>query len=337
MHSGINPEGGSGRIILKSVCATLLTLSTTLGSSATTDTQKLSSEAFSDVVSQYVGNQDFEKAWAAVKERESAVPDDPDLAVVKANLLISAPDAKPRIVIEKFSTGTQQAPPNVRSPVQFSDTETSEPAGYIGEVIPEGRDSAIAQAEQILTEAARKNPNRLDIRMGLSQLHALKEDYQAVYENLKEILEYASQKKYQGLLWAYNAPAEDPEQTLQDSVHQYYSRYTRRTENPDDALALKFAEASTIYFPNDIRGWNNLAAEYSQQNNNDKAIETLLKAHEIDKTDGIVLMNIGQLYFDQENYEAAQRFYQKVVDLNDEEYTEAAKQELQAIKDRKKK
>jgi Flp pilus assembly protein TadD len=309
-------------------------LSVSIGGAAETTSSHSASTAkdYFNQITMLARDNKYKEAVAVAQKWEAIAPNDPDLAVAKANLTVTAPEAQPSIVINAYPDGTAQAPENVRKPIQVIDNETSEPAGYIGEAVPAERNFAINKAVDILTGAVEKHPDRLDIRMGISQLHAINENYEAILKNLTETLRYAASKKYEGLLWAQGKAADQPEKALSNSVHHYYSQYTRGTENPEDALAFKFAELGAKYFPKDIRSWNNISAEYVQRDDLANSVGALMKAHELDPSDTIVLMNIGHLYDLMEKPAEAIKFYQKVVDMKDPDHAEAARQEIKELK-----
>ena len=220
----------------------------------------------------------------------------------------------------------------MRKSFELLDEETSKPAGYLGLEVPDGRAAAIKQSIEILRQAVAKYPERLDIRVGISQLHAMNEDYEGLLKNYEEILRYAASKDFKGLMVSKGRPAPDPKESLSNDMHHYYAEYSRRTENPDDKLAFRFAETATKYFPKDVRAWNNLCAEYAQQNNYPKAIESLMKAHELDKKDPIVLMNLAHLFVSSKKPKEAIVYYQKVVDLKDPDFSEEAESEIEKLK-----
>jgi len=301
------------------------------GSAATTASKSLPAN-FEDQIADLISGQKFDEADQLIARQEALTPDDPDLAVAKANLNLYRPEAQPRIVINQFDEGTTQPPANVEKAFQVLDAETSEPRGYLGQEVPEERGAAVTQSLEILRKAVARHPDRLDIRLGISQLHAMNEDYKGVLDNLEETVKYAVAKDYKGMLKARNKPATDAPQTLNDNLHEYYIQYSRGTENPDDKLAFRFAETTTKYFPKDVRAWNDLCAEYAQRRDYPKAIESLLKAYDLDKNDPIVLMNIAHLYTETKKPDLAIEYYQKVIDLKNPDFTEDATAAMEELK-----
>jgi Flp pilus assembly protein TadD len=289
-------------------------------------------ENFEKQISSLAREQKIEEADQLIARQETITPDDPDLAVAKANLNLLRPEAQPHIVLNQFPAGTNRPPANVEKAFQILDAETSEPKGYLGQEVPEQRPAAVKQSLEILRTAVGKHPERLDIRLGISQLHALNGDYDNVLKNLEETTKYAASRDYKGFALARGKSAPDAASIVDVNLHRYYIEYTQETAQLDDKLAFRFAETTTRYFPKDVRAWNDLCAEYAQRGDNPKAIESLLKAYELDKKDPIVMMNLAHLYDVTKKPDQAIIYYQKVLDLKDPEYTQDATDAIEELK-----
>lgn len=274
----------------------------------------------------------LQEAQLQILNWEKVAPDDADLAATKANYLLALPDSKSNLVIEALPPGSTDIPAEVKpGALALYDTQTSRVAGFIGEIQGTGRPDAVAGALKILSEAAQKHPERLDIHLGILTLYAMQDQYEQVLKDLNALLADASEKKFQGYRWMGNASIQNSSKRLSDTAHHYYSDYSRGP-NPDDKLAFKFAQLETEFFPDDVRSWNNLSAEYLQKNDQNKSLECLLKAHKLEPLDRIILMNIAHLYTVMNQNDKAIQQYEKIIELKDSEFIEDARQAIQKLK-----
>lgn len=88
-------------------------------------------------------------------------------------------------------------------------------------------------------------------------------------------------------------------------------------------------------YPNNNIGLNWCARFYSQNGDNKKAILFLKKAYELDKTDYVVLGNLGYLYELENNYKEARKCYELMSKMDNPKAKQYAKEYLDAIKDKK--
>jgi len=100
-----------------------------------------------------------------------------------------------------------------------------------------------------------------------------------------------------------------------------------------DYLNSIFSKIEKLY-PNNIIGLNQSARYYSLSGNNEKAIKQLKKAYNLDKSDYIVIGNLGYMYELSGNYKEARKWYTEMSKLSDTNAKQYAQKCLDKIKDK---
>lgn len=191
----------------------------------------------------------------------------------------------------------------------------------------------VNEAKKTLEKAVELFPQRLDIRFGLIYLCQESSDFSFQFDLMEKTIKYARINS-NNLRWENNTnlPKDASEMIL--GTYQDYSKYYYEQETLEgDEKFLKLSVLMADSFPNKPLPFNNIAQYYYQKKDFNKSLGYLLKAHEIDKTDVLVIMNIADLYMKLNNKEDSIKFYEEAIKLNtDPEFVEEAKQKLKTLK-----
>jgi tetratricopeptide (TPR) repeat protein len=212
----------------------------------------------------------------------------------------------------------------------LTDKKTGKQAGSISFEADKG---AINRAVELLKEATRKFPDRLDIWCGLAFIQQEGGDFDSELSTLKNMATYAHDHPAQ-LQWLKGEKlSEPPDQFVAKKLHSYGLYYEKKENPEDDQRFLKIAMLATEQFPNLPYGFNDVAMFYSIGGDQAKTREWLEKANRIAPNDTLVLMNLGRICSKLGDNRAARKWYEEVVKVEpDGEYADQAKDALGKLK-----
>lgn len=195
---------------------------------------------------------------------------------------------------------------------------------YLDEPFEKGMDK--------IDEGIKLYPNRLDMRFGKIYILGLKQDWDRFTAEIVKTIVYSSQNKNKWT-WTNNEKHEGGAEFFLISLQDY--QLTLYNAGNDKLLMNMRTIANEIlkYYPNHIPSLSNLSITYLLNNDYDKAIEILLKAEKINPKDGVVLSNIAHAYKQKGDVESAIKYYNKMVENNDDpEGQEFAKEQIEALR-----
>ncbi len=195
------------------------------------------------------------------------------------------------------------------------------------------KDEDVKTGISYLDKALKKYPDRLDIHFGKcsSLIHAGK--YEEASNAILDLLE-TSQKVKNNWKWTNNQPVNEKGETaLFSGINDYCTMLFNYFDSTKDYLNSIFSKIEKLY-PNNIIGLNQSARYYSLSGNNEKAIKQLKKAYNLDKSDYIVIGNLGYMYELSGNYKEARKWYTEMSKLSDTNAKQYAQECLDKIKDK---
>ena len=250
--------------------------------------------------------------WRAQK------PNDPDAWITSANYYFS----QRQVMI---STKKPQ-----KGDFSLTDKKTGKQAGSISF---EADQAAIKRAAELLEEATKKFPDRLDIWCGLAFINQESGNFDGEFSTLKSMVAYARDHPSE-LKWlkGQNLP-QPPDQFIPEKLHSY-GLYYEKKENPEnDKRFLQVATFSTEQFPNHPYAFNDVAMYYSVMGDNAKTREWLEKANKIDPKDTLVMVNLGRICSEMGDKSGAQKWYEEALKAEpDGEHAAQAKDGLRKLK-----
>jgi len=190
------------------------------------------------------------------------------------------------------------------------------------------------KAPALLSEAAKKFPNRIDVALGLS--YCLREE-----NRLPEAAETML-----GLIDAYRKapdsfidkhgnplPSQEAAKSIDNAAYDTTVELYESKEFSDQSEKLGLAMAET--FPTDPRPSNIIGALAIRANDLKRAITWLEKAHAIDPSDALVSVNLANQYLDLGDKKTAAALANNILDSTDEatkEYQKDAREILEKAK-----
>lgn len=267
---------------------------------------------------EYFDEGDTVKQYEVLEEWNSNDPQDPELYTSYFNYYF----LKAR---NEILTLTSEEPEG--ESLSFQDS-TGSTAGYIG--------SQITYDPQLLNKAFEKidrgitlHPDRLDMRFGKIHVLGLTEDWEGFTGEIVNTVEYSTKNQNR---WKWTNDEKGPgEEDFLSSLQDYQLTLY---QTGDDALLTNMrtiAEEILKYYPAHIESLSNLSITYLLTGDYDQGIEILRKAEKINPEDGIILSNIAHGYRQKGDSENAIRYYRKMLNLEDPEAVEFAKQQISEL------
>jgi tetratricopeptide (TPR) repeat protein len=253
-----------------------------------------------------------------LKEWREKSPNDPDAWITSAN----------------YYFGQRQTIISTKKPGKGDFALTNKKTGKTAGSISFEPDKGTAKrAVELLQEATKKFPDRLDIWCGLAFIQQENGDFDSELATLKSMVAYAHDHPAQ-LQWLKGEKLSDPpDQFLAKKLHSYGLYYEKKENPEDDQRFFKIATLATERFPTLPYGFNDVAMFYSIGGDQAKTREWLEKANRVAPKDTLVLMNLGRICSQLGDNPAARKWYEEVVKVEPNgEYAEQAKEKLGELK-----
>lgn len=236
-----------------------------------------------------------------IKESYEANKNDPEYYVASANYWWNL-SLEPNISTK----------PSEQGDFIVADPETGKAVGSVsteGRVNPQVPDNAV----QLLREALKRFPNRIDIGMGLAYMLRELGKQKECLEVLLQVLQNA-EKNAGELQWKDGDPLpESPDEFIPKLMQGYSASFYKLETKEGDALCQDLCEAIIRAYPDHPYAYNVLAALCSANNDEPGCARYLLIAHQKVPSDSIVILNLANAYRRLGDKKEAMRFYNLVL------------------------
>jgi len=185
--------------------------------------------------------------------------------------------------------------PSEKGDFVVSDPKTGKEVGSMsteGRVNPQVPDNAV----ELLREALKRFPNRIDIGMGLAYMLRELDTQKDCLDVLLQVLQNA-EKNPNNLKWKNGEPLPEPSNTFIPELMQGYTGSFYRLENKEgDALCNSLCEAIIRAYPDHPYAYNILGALCSANKDDEGCAKYLLIAYQKAPSDSIVILNLANTY-----------------------------------------
>lgn len=236
-----------------------------------------------------------------IKDSYEAHKDDPAYYVAAANYwwnLSLAPNISTK--------------PSEKGDYVVADPKTGKEVGSMsteGRVNPQIPDNAV----QLLREALKRFPNRIDIGMGLAYMLREMEKQKDCFDVLLQVLQNAKKSPTE-LKWKNGEVLPEPPNAFISELMQGYTGSFYRLETKEgDALCRSLCEAIIHAYPDHPYAYNILAALCSSNKDDQGCAKYLLIAYQKAPNDSIVILNLANTYRRLGDKKEAERYYKLAI------------------------
>ncbi len=211
--------------------------------------------------------------------------DNPDYYILLANYWLG--------VSQEVSISTKPAGKGDYALTSKATGEAAGSLGRMGTVYPEiGR-----KAPDLLTEAMRRFPSRIDIAIGCAYTLSLERRFSDSARVMLDLLA-AYQKSPASFTDKSGKPlsAAAAGDLVRNTLYTRSSDYYKAETSEATAACLQLVTAMSEAFPKDPRSYNLLAALAVESGDNKRAVSLLEKAHAADPDDTIITINLADRY-----------------------------------------
>lgn len=277
-------------------------------------------QSFQEDFEKYLHSRDTINQLNTLEAWEQEAPDDPELLVAYFNFYVN----KARKEVVALTTT-----PLDGEALVLKDS-TGKDAGFLGSQIvldPEWVEKGISKINQ----GIELYPERLDMRFG--KIHMLGEiqAWERFTSNILDAIRYGYTHEH-AWTWSNGVAQEDPETFFLSSIQDYILTLYNTEDDSLLANVRTIAQEVLINKPDHVVSLSNVSVTYLLTEKYKEAIEVLLKAEEIDPTDGIVLSNIAFAYRQQGDIPNSIKYYEKMLELDDPQAKEFATQMIEELK-----
>ncbi len=236
-------------------------------------------------------------AWTA------AEPQNPQAYVAAANYYF----AKARRVL------IQATPkPPEKGDYALRDRRSGKIVGSVGPTVS-ADPVAASRAADMLQEATRKFPERLDIWFGLAYMYREFRNFDKLYATLEGAIKYCAAHPT-GLKWKNGGPLPKDPANFMPEYAQAHIKYFFGNNNPEDEKrGFRLAKLLAETYPNHPYPVNVIGVYYATKKDWAQAATYLERAHELAPRDAIIMFNLGRIYTDMHDNAKARAYYEKVI------------------------
>lgn len=169
-------------------------------------------------------------------------------------------------------------------------------------------------APDLLMEAVKKFPKRMDIALGLAYCLRKEERFPEAGKAMLALL--AAYESPGPMLGQDDEPlgAEKAGETIANAAYDTTAELFRAQTKASTAACRQLATAMTKTFPEDPRPYNLLAAMADKEGDTKTVITWLERAHGVDPSDPIVIMNLAEKYLETGDKVNARTLAQSILD-----------------------
>jgi len=192
------------------------------------------------------------------------------------------------------------------------------------------------KAIDLLVEAHKRFPRRLDIAWGLVDLQFAQKQYKPCLQTCLGIIRIAQSVKNKPFLTANDKPIKEPlDKLIPERLQRTNAAFYRaETKEADECLVI-LSKAIISAYPKHPYAYNILGAFYGANNDIPKCIEYLAKAHEIVPDDVLIALNLADFLLKNDKKEEARKLYKKVLDGKaDDEFKAEAEKALKSLEEK---
>ena len=219
--------------------------------------------------------------------------------------------------------------PKSNNSLQLNDTGTSNPVAYLNASV-NYRSDVLQKAFDYIDKGISLHPTRLDMRFGKIYMLGQAENYSMFTKTVIETINFGNSIK-DAWLWKEGKPLEDAKAFFLGSMQDYIGTLYNTEDNGLLPDMRQISETILKYNPDHVISLANIALTYAIEEDNDKAMEYLLRAEKIDPKDIIVLNNIAEGYVRKKDNAKAKIYFEKIIRIGEADDVQRAKERMKEL------
>lgn len=257
-----------------------------------------------------------------LQEWRAADPNDAELYVAFFNYYVN--ESRSSVVQLGQDPGDKEA-----LVIMDPDTSKKEPVGYIYDATlydPKVLALGFAYADTGIS----KFPQRLDIRFGKIFMHGENADYTHFTDEIIRAIDHGAATGH-AWTWTNNEPVEDGKDFFYGNVQTYLYQLFNVGDDGLFVEMARIARAVLKHEPDNVESMTTLASIHVMNEEYDEGLKMLLRAEQLAPTDDIVTSNIAQAYKRKGDTANAIKYYERTLELGNEETKEFAREQLKEL------
>ncbi len=269
-----------------------------------------------------IQSEHYDSAWMLISQLELEEPVDPEYYVLAINYYyLKSVNEIVRV---------EQSPPQDGQRFMVATDSVNQSDAYMYSDIQIDFDT-LRMGTAIMKRGLSVFPDRLDMHFGLVHTFQAAELYAEMTSALIQVLARARENHHHWQ-WSFSEPLEDnPVEFVLENVQSRIMLLAGVDIEVADSLILDISEQMILTFPKSTYGYSNLGYVRRGMGDRDAAMKHFVQAHEIDSTDAIVLVNLGQLCEDAGRSQDAIHYYEQLMHWGDSNLQALAKARLVAL------
>lgn len=183
-------------------------------------------------------------------------------------------------------------------------------------------------AKEALAEGIRKNPDRIDLRLGKVTMHLYVQENLLAVQEIQSALEHSTKNNNMWIGTLDNPIESNGISYLRDCVQDYLSQLLNAN---DFVSAEKMIDTCIQIYPNDAIFLTDKGTLRFYAGDSETALQWYLKARELAPDDMLITSKIANLYEKQGDKKNALKYYHIVADGNDEHFAGIAQTAIQEL------
>ena len=174
-------------------------------------------------------------------------------------------------------------------------------------------------------------PMRFDYRFGKIHFLSLLDRYADATQEIMDAMDFYYSPERAPLRWTNHDLLPNQEATFRKAMQDYVYKWFESGHEGANAQIRQISERLSEQYPKDPVPFANIGSTYYAEEDYDKALESFLRAHRLDKRDEGTLANIAYIYKLKGETKEALKYYKKLTKSENEAMREGAKETIRLM------
>ncbi|MDH4263780.1 MAG: tetratricopeptide repeat protein [Spirochaetia bacterium] len=273
----------------------------------------------------YIKNNQYDDAKRLLDNWGNSKENDPQYYICAFNYYIIKSSTE-------VSSIEMEAPANGRS-LELSDPINHEIKGYI--VFKNAfNPDVVKKGINIIKEGIQRFPDHYEMRFGLLWIYQELFQFDSYITEFEDAFRFLKQQHLEKFYWNDNVLISNPSDFLIERVQQNLNYFMKTKEFYENPVFLnQYVDLMIKYYPDHKYGYSNKGVLFYIKKDYQNALKYYLTAYNLDKSDLLVITNIGFTYKMLNDIPNAKEYFTKVLNIGTDKYfTGIASKQLKLLK-----